>query len=52
LDQGDQRDAVTKEAPMKVTEKARSREIIKITASAILATVANVAIALAAATSG
>ena len=37
---------------MKVAEKARSREIIKITTFAILTTVANVAIALAAATSG
>jgi hypothetical protein len=50
--QSDQREAVTKEAPMKATEKARSREIVKITTSVILATVADVAIALAAATSG
>jgi hypothetical protein len=50
--QSDKHEAVTKEAPMKATEKVRSRGIIKITTSAFLATAANVAIALAAATSG
>ena len=37
---------------MKVTKKNRSREIIKITTLGFLTTVANVAAALAAATSG
>lgn len=50
--QGDQREGMTKETPMKVTEKTRSREIIKITMFGFLTTVANVAGALAAATSG
>jgi hypothetical protein len=50
--QGDQRGAMTKEAPMKVTEKVRSREIIKVTTIGFLTTVANVAAAFAAATSG
>jgi hypothetical protein len=42
----------TKETPMKVTKKTRSREIVKITTSGFLTTVANVAVALGAATSG
>jgi hypothetical protein len=42
--------AVTKEAPMKVTQKARWRKIIKITTLAFFTTVANVA--AGAATSG
>ena len=50
--QGDQREVMTKETPMKVTEKTRSREIIKITAFGFLSTVASVAAALVAATSG
>jgi hypothetical protein len=49
---GDQREGMTTETPMKVTEKTRSREIIKITTLGIVTTVANVAAALAAATSG
>jgi hypothetical protein len=42
---------MTEETPMKVT-KTRSREIIKITTFGFLSTVANVAAALVAATSG
>lgn len=50
--QGDQRGAMTKETPMKVTKKTRSRQIIKITTVGFLNTVANVAAALVAATPG
>lgn len=50
--QDDQRGAMTKETPMKVTKKNRLRVIIKITTLGFLTTVANVAAALAAATSG
>lgn len=49
---GGQQEATAKETPMKVTQKARSREIAKITTFGFLVTVANVAAALAAATSG
>ena len=52
FDQGNQRAAGTKETPMKVTRKARSREIIGITAFGFISTVASVAAAFAAATSG
>jgi hypothetical protein len=46
--QDDQREAGTKEAPMKVTHKVRWREIIKITTFAFFTTVANVAAGAAA----
>jgi hypothetical protein len=48
----DQREAMAKEAPMKVTKKAHLQKIVKITTLGMLSTVANVAAALAAATSG
>ena len=48
----DQHEATAKETPMKVTKKARLRKIVKITTLGILSTVADVAVALAAATSG
>jgi hypothetical protein len=47
-----QHEATAKETPMKVTKKARLHEILKITALGILNTVADVAAALVAATSG
>ncbi len=50
--QGDQRGAMTKETPMKVTKRTRPREIIKVTTIGVLTTVADVAAALAAVTSG
>lgn len=49
---GGQHEATAKETPMKVTKKARSRKIVKIATFGFLTTVANVAAALAAATSG
>ena len=52
LGQDHQCEGNTKETPMKVTKKTRPREIVKITTSGFLTTVANVAVALGAATSG
>ena len=48
----DQHESMAKETPMKVTKKARLRKIVKITTLGILNTIASVAAALAAATSG
>jgi len=48
----DQHEAMAKETPMKVTKKARLQKIAKITTLGILSTVADVAAALIAATSG
>lgn len=48
----DQHEALAKEAPMKVTKRARLRKIAKIVTLGILSTVAGVAVAIMAATSG
>jgi hypothetical protein len=48
----DQHEIMTEETPMKVTKKARLQKIAKIAALGILTTVADVAAAFVAATSG